>query len=62
MEEELVALASHATASAYVDVNVLRKAWQDLQAAVTPRTSQKAASLLLRGVMAGRFVMELTEG
>jgi len=62
MEEELVTLASHGTASAYVDVNVLRRAWQDLQAAVTPRTSQKAASLLLRGVMAGRFVAGLTEG
>jgi len=62
MEEELVALASHGTAAAYVDVNALRRAWQGLQTSVTPRTSQRAASLLLRGVMAGRFVAGLTEG
>ena len=62
MEEELAALASHRAVAAYVDVSALRRAWQDLQAAVTPHTSQSAASLLLRGVMVGRFIMRLSEG
>lgn len=62
MENDLAALASHRVVAAYVDVNALRGTWKDLQAAVTPRTSQRAASLLLRGVMAGRFVAGLTDG
>ena len=62
MEEELAALSSHKPVAAFLDVSAMRGAWQDLQAAVTLRTSQRAASLLLRGVMAGRFIMELTDG
>jgi asparagine synthase (glutamine-hydrolysing) len=61
MEEALAALASRREVAAYVDVSALRGAWQDLQAAVTPRTSQGAASLLLRGVMAGCFLVGLAD-
>jgi asparagine synthase (glutamine-hydrolysing) len=60
MEEELRSLASCGMVSAYVDVNTLRRAWQSLRTEVNPETNRKAASLLLRGVMAGRFVMGLS--
>jgi asparagine synthase (glutamine-hydrolysing) len=61
MEDELRTLESHRTVTTYVDVSALAGAWRDLRAVVTPRTSQNAASLLLRGVMAGRFVMGLRD-
>ncbi|MCX5784504.1 MAG: asparagine synthase-related protein [Elusimicrobia bacterium] len=57
MEEELQALASHRSVPAYVDCGSLQSAWKELQTEVTPHTNHRAASLLLRGVMAGRFIM-----
>jgi asparagine synthase (glutamine-hydrolysing) len=60
MEEELKLLESHAAVAVYLDCRALRKAWQSLSAEITPRTNQQAASLLLRGIMAGHFVMNLT--
>jgi asparagine synthase (glutamine-hydrolysing) len=60
MEEELRSLASHGTVISYIDVNALQRAWQSILTEVTPETNRRAASLLLRGVMAGRFVMGLS--
>jgi asparagine synthase (glutamine-hydrolysing) len=62
MEAELTALESHGAVAAYLEVGALRYAWQNLQAAVLPRTSLMAAALLLRGVMAGRFIAGLIDG
>lgn len=62
MEADLRSLASCGAIAAYVDCGALRRAWRDLQAAVTPRTSQRAASLLLRGIMAGQFIKDLASG
>jgi len=60
MEEELRSLISHETVMSYVDVNALQTAWQSLLAEVNPKTSRQAASLLLRGVMAGHFILDLS--
>ncbi len=60
MEEELRSLASHGTVISYIDVIAMQKAWQSLLRSVTPETNRRAASLLLRGVMAGRFIMDLS--
>ncbi|WP_028320830.1 asparagine synthase-related protein [Desulfatiglans anilini] len=62
MEGELAALASHDAVGAYLDVNALRAAWRSLQAGgAAAQASQRSAFLLLRGVMAGRFVTGLTD-
>jgi len=60
MEEELRSLASHGAVAAYLDCRALREAWQALITEITPHTNRQAASLLLRGIMAGRFIMGLS--
>ena len=60
MEEELRLLESHAAVAVYLDCRALRRVWHSLSAGITPRTNRQAASLLMRGVMAGRFVMNLS--
>jgi asparagine synthase (glutamine-hydrolysing) len=57
MEEELPLLENGA-AAAYLDCDALRGMWRELLAGATPNTTRRAAALL-RGVMAGRFLMLL---
>ena len=59
METALSGLESAPIVAEYLDLTVLRSAWQALQAKVTPQTAQQATTLLLRGVMAGLFLRQL---
>ncbi len=58
MEDALGRLASSHTVREYLDVEGMRRAWEELQRAVTPSTSGKAAIFLLRGIMAGEFLLQ----
>ncbi|MBF0225247.1 MAG: hypothetical protein HQK76_07300 [Desulfobacterales bacterium] len=59
MESELQMLETDKTVGDYIDCKAMRKAWQDLQNNLNPKTANNTASLLLRGSMAGRFVKKL---
>jgi asparagine synthase (glutamine-hydrolysing) len=59
METALRGLESSSIVGEYLDLAVMRSAWQALQAEVTVQTSQKARTLLMRGVMAGMFLQQL---
>jgi asparagine synthase (glutamine-hydrolysing) len=59
METALRGLESTPIVGEYLDLKALRAAWQALQAEVTVQTSQKATTLLMRGVMAGMFLQQL---
>ncbi len=61
MEDELQMLESREAVAARVDCRVLRRVWRDLGEKATPRASGRAASALLRGIMAGRFIMDSME-
>jgi len=56
MEAVLSRLAVHREAPQYLDLDLMRRVWQDLQTEVNVRTSQQAATILLRGVMCGYFI------
>ena len=45
-------------AAAYIDVTYVREVWQLIQTQDTPEASNKAISILTRGIMAGLFVNE----
>jgi asparagine synthase (glutamine-hydrolysing) len=60
MEEELRSLASNEAVRTYVDCRALRDAWRSLLTGITPNTNRQAAILLLRGIMAGGFIMGLS--
>ena len=58
MEDALGRLSRSHVVREYLDVEGMRLSWEDLQREVTPSTSQKAAIFLLRGVMAGEFLLQ----
>lgn len=60
MDETLRHLAGQAAVRAYLDTDALQAVWQDLQRRVTPKTNRRAASLLLRGIMAGLWILSLS--
>ena len=43
-------------AAQYVDVGKMRQAWTDLQNSITPTSTHRAGSILLRGLMAAEFI------
>ncbi len=60
MEDAMGLLEASTAASSYMDIGILRKVWKDLLKEVTPDTNRRAASILLRGVMAGLFIIRLS--
>ncbi len=56
MEAILERLERHARAASYLDLPLMRRVWNELAENVTPRTSWRAATLLLRGIMCGCFL------
>lgn len=60
MEEELRMLGASGVVRAYIDVAAMQSAWRSLLGEASSRRNRHATSLLLRGVMAGRFLMKLS--
>jgi asparagine synthase (glutamine-hydrolysing) len=56
MNAVLRRLGANLEVSRYLDVELMSRTWTDLQAKITPRTSLRASTLLLRGVMCGCFI------
>jgi len=56
MNAVLRRLGAHPDVPRYLDLELMSRAWCDLQEEVTPGTSLRAATLLLRGVMCGCFI------
>lgn len=56
MEAILVRLNQHPETSRYLDLSMMQQVWQDVQTRVSPRAAQRAAIILLRGIMCGCFI------
>lgn len=56
METTLARLNAHPEAPRYLDLPLMRRVWQDIQATVTCRTAKQAGTILLRGIMSGCFI------
>lgn len=56
MNRVLQRLGANSDVSSYLDLEVMSRAWDDLQAEATPSTSGRASTMLLRGVMCGCFI------
>ncbi len=56
MESTLARLERNALVASYLDLPLMRRVWHETRGKVTPSTSRRAATLLLRGIMCGCFV------
>lgn len=55
-QTELNRLEACSKARYYLDLDTMRRSWNELQSKQTPRTARRAESPLLRGIMAGLFL------
>lgn len=56
MDALLDRLAAHPAASSYLDLDLMRRVWNELRAEATVRTSFRASTILMRAVMCGCFI------
>lgn len=56
MEAALARLERNGEVASYLDLPLMRRVWHEVQGEVTLRTSLRAATLLLRGIMCGCFI------
>jgi len=56
MDALLARLDAHPEVSRYLDLDIMRRVWRELQAEVKILTARRAETLLLRGIMCGCFI------
>lgn len=56
MDALLARFDAHPEASRYLDLDLMRRVWGELQAEVNIRTKRRTETLLLRGIMCGCFI------
>lgn len=57
VENELYCMSNYPMIKEYLDCRAMRRVWEEFLAERTVQTAQRAAGLLLRGIMAGRFLI-----
>lgn len=56
MEATLARLERNGEATSCLDLRLMRRVWNELDGKVTPRTSYRAVTILMRGIMCGCFL------
>ncbi len=62
MEGTLSRLEKSSEVASYLDLPLMRRVWRDVQGEVTVRTSRRASTILLRGIMCGCFIEDAGRG
>lgn len=55
--DQALALIDQAPINGYLDLSKMRRAWADVLAEATPMSTHRAGSILLRGLMAGLYLL-----